>query len=63
MNIWKTTKASDGIERKEINVKELTSRLQSLATGCNAEIIQLALQSLLEEIEDENRGFVCIKLE
>lgn len=52
MGIWKTTKTSDGRERSEIDVKELTLRLQSLKEGCTIEIVQLALESLLEEIKE-----------
>ena len=50
-----STKISDGKDKIEVNVKELTSRLKSLANGCNIEIIQLAISSMLDEIEDAAR--------
>lgn len=46
------TKISDGKDKVEVNVNELTLRLQSLADGCNMEVIQLAISSMLDEIED-----------
>ncbi len=45
------TKASP-TEKIEVDVKELTSRLQSLARGCNIEVVRLAISSMLDEIED-----------
>ena len=46
------TKISDGKDQVEVNVNELTLRLQSLADGCNMEVIQLAISSMLDEIKD-----------
>lgn len=54
MSIWKITKTSGGRDKTEIDVKQLQLRLQSIVGSCNIEIMQLALQSMLEEIE-ENR--------
>jgi len=36
----------------EVDVKELTLRLQSLTRGCNIEVVRLAISSMLDEIED-----------
>jgi hypothetical protein len=47
-----STKISDGKDTVEVNVKELTSRLKSLASGCNIEVIQLAISSMIDELED-----------
>ena len=47
-----TTTSNDGEKKVEVDVKELALRLQSLTNGCNIEIIQLAISSMLDEIED-----------
>jgi len=47
-----TIKVSDGKDTIDVNVKELILRLQSLAGGCNIEVIQLAISSMLDEITD-----------
>jgi len=52
MGIWKETKTSTGKGRVEIDVNELRLRLKTLTMQGNIEIVQLALQSLVEEIED-----------
>lgn len=52
MGLWKHTKTSTGRDRVEIDVKELQLRLQTLASQGNIEVVQLALQSMLDEIED-----------
>lgn len=52
MNLVVTTKMSDGKEKVEVDVRELTLRLQSLTKGCNMEVIQLAISSMLEEINE-----------
>jgi len=49
MSIWKNNK-------KEIDVKDLKLRLQSLVKECNIEVIHLALESLLEELEEKNNN-------
>ncbi|KKN00414.1 hypothetical protein LCGC14_1138020 [marine sediment metagenome] len=36
----------------EVDVKELTLRLQSLTRGCNIEVVRLAISSMLDEIKD-----------
>jgi len=48
--VTKTSPA--GNYKVEVDVKELTLRLQSLTEGCNIEIVQLAISSMLDEIED-----------
>ena len=52
MGLWRETKTPTGRERVEIDVKELRLRLKTLARQGNIEIVQLAIQSMLEEIED-----------
>jgi len=52
MNLVKTKVTSDGKQKIEVDVRELTLRLQSLANGCNMEVIQLAISSMLDEIRD-----------
>lgn len=55
MSLIMTTTNTDGKCKPEVNVKELTLRLKSLVDGCNIEIIQLAISSMLEEIEEATR--------
>jgi len=53
MGVLLVTKTSPkGKQKIEVDVEELTLRLRSLANGCNIEVIQLALQSMLDEILD-----------
>ena len=52
MGVLVTTKTSVDGNKVEIDLKELTRRLQSLTKGCNIEVIQLAISSMLDEIED-----------
>ena len=47
-----TRTSTMGDSRVEINVQELTIRLKSLESGCNLEIVRLAIASMLEEIKD-----------
>lgn len=55
MGLWKTTKTSNGKKRVEIDAKTLQLRLQSIVEVQNMEIIQLAIQSMLEELEESSR--------
>jgi hypothetical protein len=48
--VSKTSPASK--VKVEIDVKELKTRLQSIANGCNIEVIQLAISTMLEELDD-----------
>lgn len=52
MGIWKTTKTPNGKQKSEIDTKALRLFLQSIAKEGNIEIIQLAIESLLDELED-----------
>ena len=52
MSLWKTSKCS-GNRRNEIDVKQLKLRLQAIVKQSNTEIIQLAIQSMLEEISEQ----------
>ena len=49
MSIWKKNNI-----KKEIDAKDLKLRLQSLVKECNIEVIHLALESLLEELEEKD---------
>lgn len=55
MGLWKTTKTSNGKKRVEIDVRTLQLRLQSIIDTQNVEIIQLAIQSMLEELEENSK--------
>jgi hypothetical protein len=46
------TKTSPAGNKFEIDLKELKIRLQSIANGCNIEVIQLAISTMLEELDD-----------
>lgn len=39
--------------KKKISIKDLKLRLRSLTKECNIEVIHLALESLLEELEEK----------
>jgi hypothetical protein len=47
-----TRTSTTGDPKVEVNVRELTLRLQSLEDGCNLEIVRLAIASMLEEIKE-----------
>jgi len=46
----KTSPVGEG--KVEIDVQELILRLQSISSGCNIEIVQLAISTMLEELDD-----------
>ena len=46
------TKTSPAGSRVEIDIQELTLRLKSLTEGCNIEVVQLAILSMLDEIAE-----------
>ena len=52
MNLVTKTRTSDGRKKVEVDLKELVLRLQSLTEGCNIEIVQLAISSMLDEIKE-----------
>jgi len=52
MGLWKISKCS-GNRHVEIDVKQLKMRLQALVKQNNTEIIQLAIQSMLEELSEQ----------
>lgn len=39
-------------DETEVDVRELALRLKTLMSGCDMEIIQLAISSMLDEISD-----------
>jgi hypothetical protein len=51
MSLWKTSKCS--ARHQEVDAKQLKMRLQALIKQENAEIIQLAIQSILEELSEQ----------
>jgi len=53
MGLWRYNRTSTGKTRLEIDIKELRLRLQTLAKQGNIEIVQLALQSMLDELEEQ----------
>jgi hypothetical protein len=52
MGIWKSIKTSNGKQRDEIDVNVLILRLKSIVKEGNIEVAQLAIESLLDELED-----------
>ena len=53
MGLWKYSNTSNGKVKLEIDARELRLRLQTLAKQGNIEIVQLALQSMLDELEEQ----------
>jgi hypothetical protein len=54
MGLWKISKCSG--KHFEVDVKQLKLRLQVLVKQENTEIIQLAIQSMLEELAEQRTG-------
>jgi hypothetical protein len=52
MGLWKISKRS-GDKHIEIDVKQLKMRLQAIAKQGNREVIQLAIESMLEELSEQ----------
>jgi len=54
MKIWKKARLSNSKDpRYSIDIKELKLRLESIAKEGNIEVVQLAIESLLEEINEQ----------
>jgi len=53
MGIWKTTKTLNSKQKAEIDIRALKLRLQSLVKEGNIEVVQLAIESLLDELEEQ----------
>ena len=51
MSLWKMSKCSN--KHIEIDKKQLEIRLQAIVKQNNAEIMQLAIQSVLDELNDQ----------
>jgi hypothetical protein len=47
-----SSKTSPVGKKIEVDVQELILRLQSIADGCNIEVVRLAISTMLEEIDD-----------
>ena len=52
MSLWKIRSLPSGQKLDEIDVRQLTLRLQSIVDQGNIEIIHLAIQSMLEELDE-----------
>jgi len=52
MGLWKISKCS-GNRHIEVDVKQLKMRLQAIVKQNNTEIMQLAIQSMLEELNEQ----------
>ena len=52
MSLWKKIKFPNGKEHLHIDPKELYLRLRSLLEQGNIEVLQLGLESIVEELED-----------
>lgn len=52
MGLWKTTKTSNGNQKTEIDTSTLLLRLQCIIDSQSAEVMQLAIQSMIEELEE-----------
>lgn len=55
MKLMKVKKGLNGKEKIEVDIKELILRLKSISSGCDIEIIRLAISSMLDEIYDATR--------
>ena len=58
MSLWKIRLLPSGNKINEINLRQLTLRLQSIADQGNIEVIHLAIQSMLEELNEERASNV-----
>ncbi len=52
MGLWKVSKCS-GNKHIEVDVKQLKMRLQAIVKQNNTEIMQLAIESMLEELSEQ----------
>lgn len=52
MGLWKISKCPSD-RNIEVDVKQLKIRLQAIVKQCNTEIMQLAIESILEELADQ----------
>lgn len=53
MGLWRVKTLPSGKKHVEIDVKQLTLRLQTIVQQSNMEIMQLAIQSMLEELSEQ----------
>lgn len=52
MGLWKKPQKPD-VQGKQIDIKQLTMRLKSIANHANIEVVQLAIQSIIDELEEK----------
>jgi len=53
MGLWTIKTLPSGKKYTEVDVRQLTLRLKTIAKQGNLEVIQLALQSMLEELDEQ----------
>ena len=53
MSLWKIRSLPSGVKVSEVDAKQLILRLQSLVEQGNIEVMHLAIQSMLEELREE----------
>lgn len=61
MGLWQKPKRQPNgaiAAKKNVDVQQLTLRLKSIVDQGNIEVIQLALQSIIDELEENQQG-VC----
>ena len=52
MRLWKIKTLPSGQKVVELNLEELRSRLNTLSKQENLEVVQLALQSIVDELDE-----------
>jgi len=53
MSLWRIRSSPSGTKINEVDAKQLILRLQSLVEQGNIEVMHLAIQSMLEELREE----------
>lgn len=53
MYLWRVLVVKRGKKHKEINPKELLDRLTAIQQQHNVELIQLCIQSIIDELTEE----------
>lgn len=53
MSLWRVKTLPSGKKHTEVDVKQLMIRLQTIVKQGNMEVIQLAIQSMLDELEEQ----------
>lgn len=53
MSLWRVKTLPSGKKYTEVDVNQLILRLEVIIRQSNLEVVQLAIQSMLEELEDK----------